>query len=249
MAADNLTSAGAPRDKILDRVRKMLALANDDGATEGERDNALRMAHATLAKHQLTLAELSSYDREREDPRGRLDTEGWNLKWCQYLRNSIARLFFCKYVSYGKINATKGRHCYIGRESNAATAAYMSDWIIQSVLREADRRFGHRLTAGGRSFGYGVVAALDARISDILAASQRSVDGVSTGTALVVADYYRSELTANDEWVAANIGKLRTGRPGGRVQGDAYAQGKAHGATINLNRQLGTTSPVRGRLS
>jgi len=38
----------------------MLRLANDAGASEGERHNAMRMAHATLAKHNLDLASVES---------------------------------------------------------------------------------------------------------------------------------------------------------------------------------------------
>ena len=55
--------------RALARVRKMLALANDAAATEGERENALRMAHATLAKYNLELAEAV----ERGDARVMLD--------------------------------------------------------------------------------------------------------------------------------------------------------------------------------
>jgi hypothetical protein len=42
-------------DKILSRIQKMLALANDLAATEGERDNALRMAYNLMAKHNLDM--------------------------------------------------------------------------------------------------------------------------------------------------------------------------------------------------
>lgn len=43
-------------DKIINRIKKMLALANDAAAAEGERDNAMRMAYNLLAKHNLTMA-------------------------------------------------------------------------------------------------------------------------------------------------------------------------------------------------
>lgn len=45
---------------ILEKVKKLLALAGNAGATEGERDNALRMAHGLLAKHNLDMADLVS---------------------------------------------------------------------------------------------------------------------------------------------------------------------------------------------
>ena len=49
-----------PHEKIMARVKKMLTLAYDKGATEGERDNALRMAHKYLAKYNLDIAEVEA---------------------------------------------------------------------------------------------------------------------------------------------------------------------------------------------
>lgn len=237
-----MENAAFDENKILNRVRKMLALANDDAASEGERDNALRMAHATLMKYQLTLADLDAHTREQVDPRERFDTEGWNITWCKDLRGVIARLFFCEYLNGGRINATRGRHIYIGRTSNAVTAAYMSDWIIASLLKEADRRYKHRLTPEGRAFCVGAVHQLRIRVRDILAASQETLSAASPGTSLVVADYFRTEMAANAEWIAANM-RVRTvvakRKP---VFGEAYHSGRTFGNSINLNKQVATTA-------
>ena len=71
------------KDKGLERVKKMLTLANDAGATEGERDNALRMAHATLAKHNLTLSEAEAAGSTPEEKRcdGAIETR--NMPWAR----------------------------------------------------------------------------------------------------------------------------------------------------------------------
>ena len=50
-------------EKILDKVKKLLAVANNEAATEGERDNALRMAHNMLAKHNLAMADLDEHNK------------------------------------------------------------------------------------------------------------------------------------------------------------------------------------------
>lgn len=44
-----------PRRKTIYRIKKLLALANDKGATEGEAAEASRRAFALLAKWNLTL--------------------------------------------------------------------------------------------------------------------------------------------------------------------------------------------------
>lgn len=234
----------ADENKILDRVRKLLALANDDAATEGERDNALRMAHATLMKHQLTLEYLDAFEREKEDPRGRMDVEGWNLVWCRTLRGTIARMFFCRYIIGGKINATRGRHIYVGRSSNTATAAYMSEWIIKSILKEADRAFGHRLTPKGREFCIGATEKLEERVKEILLASQQQVR--EAGSALVVVDLMRTENDANKEWLANNLRTKKTNLTQKRnANSEAYNAGREYGGKINLNKQIATTAEPR----
>jgi hypothetical protein len=231
-------------EKILDRVRKLLALANDDAATEGERDNALRMAHNTLMKYELSMEDVDQHQREKEDPRGRFDTEGWNLVWCRQVRGAVARMFFCRYVIGGKINATRGKHIWIGRASATTTAAYMSDWVIKSLLKEADSRYKHRLTPEGRAFCVGAADKLGERVADILKASQQQVK--EAGSALVVADLARTENEANQNWLNENLRTKKSNITSRRrVDSDAYHGGREFGGSINLNKQVATTATPR----
>lgn len=66
-------------DKILDRIRKLLAMANDERGNDNERETALRQAHAMLTKHGLELADVEAHEREKMDPRGCYDDEGWSM--------------------------------------------------------------------------------------------------------------------------------------------------------------------------
>jgi len=58
-------------NKVLERVKKMIALGNDAAATEAERETALRMAYNLLAKYNLSMSDLpedeSHEARERQD--------------------------------------------------------------------------------------------------------------------------------------------------------------------------------------
>jgi hypothetical protein len=54
---------------VLERVRKLLALGTNAGATEGERDNAMRMAHALLAKYNLDMAQVQMETGEVSEDR------------------------------------------------------------------------------------------------------------------------------------------------------------------------------------
>jgi len=44
--------------KIIEKIQKLLALGSCTGATDGERDNALRMAHGLLLKHNLSMVKV-----------------------------------------------------------------------------------------------------------------------------------------------------------------------------------------------
>lgn len=47
------------KEKILDKVRKLLALSEDQGASEGEIENALRMAQQLMMKHNIDSGEIN----------------------------------------------------------------------------------------------------------------------------------------------------------------------------------------------
>jgi hypothetical protein len=223
-------------EKILDRVRKMLTLANDTGATEGERDTALRMAHNLLTKHQLTMGDVDAAAREREDPRGTFDMEGWGMPWCRSVRSAIANLFMCTYYTQ-KINATRYKHFFVGRESNATTAMYMADFIVRGLLKEADQRYGHRLTPLGRSFGEGAALRLWTRVHELRAVKQQEIK--SEGYALVLMDLAKQEKDENEKLLPA----LREGRKR-EIKGDSGAMraGYDHAGKISLDVQVSTTA-------
>jgi len=224
-------------EKILARVRKMLALANDEAATEGERDTALNMAQNLLVKHQLSMEDVAQFDKDKLDPRGEFSTDGWNLPWCRDVRSAVAKLFMCSYF-YRKINTTKGHHTFLGRESNATTAMYMSEYIIKSLLRECDKRYGHRLTPGGRSFGVGAALRLHGRVREMQQQSQREV--TATGSALVLVDLAAQEKSANEEMMYALHPKMRVAKARDlKVDYSAYAAGREHANSIGLNTQVG----------
>jgi hypothetical protein len=131
-------SADFDREKVLARVKKMMTLANDAGASEGERENALRMAHATLAKYNLTMSEAEASGKKAEEARGAEHMTGRDYPWMRTTAHAVAKLFFCEYF-YILIGGGKVKHFFVGRESNVFTAQGMTTYVIDSIDREAQR--------------------------------------------------------------------------------------------------------------
>lgn len=228
--------------KILRRVQKMLNLANNDGATEGERDNALRMAHATLAKHNLDMADLDTAQREATAGEERVEntTQFYGRPWARNVCSSVASLFFCSYIYTSHKKATMVRHYFIGRRSNAMTAALIAEFVVKSIMKEGNRQKRTEMQGNPwlRTFCWGAATRIQERVRQIKEAAEKP-EAAEPGTALVLANVYQLERTANQQWLTKHYPKLRSGRGGkGHQGGDAYGRGQMYGSSVSLNAQL-----------
>lgn len=222
-------------DKILDRVKKMLALANDAGATEGERDTAMRMAYNLLAKHNLTMADLPS--DQSSEPREEHTTTISADKWARSLAQAVGKLFFCKYF-FGRTGVSgKDVHYFVGRQSNAVTALHMTEYLIKSVKREASRRYGSATSPEGRSFCVGTVSTIRSRVEDLI----RTAPEGAPGSALVLVNLHKQEEDANSAWLDARGTRIvrGTSRADNSLRGAAFHDGRAYGHSVSLHNQVG----------
>lgn len=225
--------------KILEKVRKLLAMANHENANETERDTAMRQAHALLTKHGLDMASVDEHMKEKIDPRGDFVHEDWSMPWTNSVRSAIAKLFMCSYFTGEKINGTRRRHHYVGRGSNATTAEYMSTFVVGAILKEGRARYGHNLCPGTRSFGEGAASRLHQRIDEMIKTKVEEVQ-MSEGKGLALIDLRTAEDSGNGDFV--KDWKIRQ-NPVRRssLDGSAYRAGSAHANSIGLNVQVSTT--------
>jgi hypothetical protein len=222
-------------DKILDRVKKMLALGNCEGATEAERETALRMAYNLLAKHNLSISDLPS-DEQQED-REQQEVSLCADKWARSMAQAVAKLFFCSYYYSKTGKSRRDIHYFVGKQSNAGTARYMAEYVISSVKREASKRYGAANNPEGRSFCVGATNSIRARVNDMVKQATES----TPGTALVLINLHKSEAIENDKWLAtvAQV-KLKTSKPraDNSLRHDAFYDGRDYGKTVSLNPQV-----------
>ena len=240
-------------ERIIDKIRKLLNLANNGAATEGERDNALRMAYALIAKHNLDLEEIQRHGSEE----GRTDTgeQFYGRPWATSVCHTVASLFFCEYYFCRTGIRDTLDHHFVGKVSNSFTATELSMFLVASIKREGWKRArdAEHGAEYRRSFCQGAAATLRRRAiaratlrkrADELRQTQENT-GKSTGTSLVVADYYTQESNANNNWLATQGVKLKesTPREHSASNYDAYGQGKAYGSPLPLSASI--TNPTR----
>ena len=228
------------QEKVLARVRKMMRLANDAGASQGERDNAIRMAHATLAKHNLSMSEAEAAGAKSEEARVENgEMYGENHPWTRTAAAAIADLFFCAYF-YVPLRNSKVRHYFVGKMSNVITAKELSQFVIAAIDKEGRKYAKETYTGGGgwRSFCKGAALQVYARCKKIREEAERPA-AQPTGTALVLASVYAQEAAANKALIEQAHGELEeTADRQTRPDFSAREAGRAYGETISLNNQI-----------
>ena len=83
-------------EAIKKKIAKLLAMANDSGASEAEAQMAFEKAQEYLAEYNLNADDVTN-DLEHEDITDEAFTEQVRENWQISLRTATARLYFCKY--------------------------------------------------------------------------------------------------------------------------------------------------------
>jgi len=199
------------------------------------------MAHGFLAKHNLDMSDLQQHLQieDRED----YVNETFGMLWCRQVSNSIAKLFFCKYYFGKKVNGTKVQHHFVGKTSNAGTAALMAEYVISSILKECRTHFKHNLAPESRSFARGATDRIRERVSEMI--KEAKPEG-ATSTSLVVVELYKTEADANAAFIKASGTSLITKKSANtKVDITAYKAGGEYGGKIGLNNQVTSRNQLK----
>jgi hypothetical protein len=134
-------------DKIVEKVKKLLTLANHAGTNENEAALAMEKVQEILASYNLTLSQVESAPSnggpkkpEEQRIRGESDKSAM-YEYQRNLMNSLAKTHFCvyfvgrKYVKalHSDKLVTKKQHILIGREANVVTVRLMFDYLNSTI--------------------------------------------------------------------------------------------------------------------
>ena len=224
-------------EKIINRIKKMMALAQDKAASDGERENALRMSFALMARHNLEMSDVEGNPVGPQEARKGVKGEFYGRPWAITLCSAVARLFFCAYYR-SSIGKDQARHTFTGKESNATTAEEVARVLVESIRREASsqmRARGENAT-WRRSFATGAAFKIQERVGEMMSATA-AIEGTSTGTALVLVNIRKEESIANDRFIKEQGIVLRVRSSGAKrsVHGDAYGAGRSFASNLNLH--------------
>lgn len=130
------------KETIVDRIRKLLRLARDKGASEHEAASAMAMAQKLMMQHNIEQVE-----EQHEEPaiRGEWHQRDIDKKWQLLLVQAVAKLYSCRVVT-----SSAGAVRFYGKASNVLVCADTLDWIVEQMddlYKQGLRAF--KLESGG----------------------------------------------------------------------------------------------------
>ena len=174
------------KDKIIDRIRKLLALATSPN--EHEAASAAEKAQAMLAEYNLSMAEVEAVNTNGSDEIVRDDSPKPGKIWRRPLYGAVGRLYFCQYfyAHRGPLDT----HTFIGARHNIEVAKLMANYLEEAIIRlgnEGARSvMPHERTRYKTSFMLSCAIRLCVRLRERLAETLRNSGTIKTeaGTTL-----------------------------------------------------------------
>lgn len=135
---------------VVDRIKKLLNLARDGGATEAEAERAQEFAERMMQEHNLHLAMVEASGEVGAEARGKGAADGRAMyRWQRELMAAIAETNYCHLSTLQRAVRTGQRDRYgvermrmtpsgyelIGREANLVATTTMFDYLCQTVNR------------------------------------------------------------------------------------------------------------------
>ena len=247
-----------------DKIRKLLAVANDAAATPGEAANAAAMAASLALQHNIDMGKIHERESSPETKAFARTHKGMAVsaqhrKGLLWMASGVANLYGCSIILTTFRNPAHAADIYfVGQPHNADLCLTWLDYLAnaaQRANREAPELKGlsgadrYRADRDFReSFGSAVRNRLDEKLQ---AMKSEGIKGESSSsTALVVSNWFETEKREVQEWMASTmkLGKATSTRSTKNRDYSAATAGYQAGKKVGLHDQLGTRSQAVGAI-
>ena len=239
------------KDKVIDRIRKILALAGNN-PNEAEAAAAAAKAQAMLAEYNLELADVTHVHDHESDMVLDNELQTDSRPWRRQLGTMIAKMYFCGYYyTFIKKLADKkcgyvryDRHSFMGERHNVVVAKLMFQYLQDTIERLAREGAGayppNERGSFMNSFRHACANRLCWRIHERIEAAKRGEIKTESGTTLpALLNLYEQAGKAlekfkedNDLRVRSTKSRGQSNHTGGVIAGDLA------GRTISLDQQV-----------
>ena len=185
---------------MLEKIKKLLALAQDPAASQGERDNAARMAAKLMAKHEISQADLDLLSLATELDLTELQAQACrpgkkNPKQCPAWINLIA--VGVMRFTRTRMNLSGPVLSFRGPRQDCELAKWLHEYILEQCYKQSTGRSTSEATA----FRLGFAGAIQRRLKEMAIFRQEEEQALThtESTALVVSQGKR-EILMDQRW-------------------------------------------------
>lgn len=222
------------KDKVIEKIQKLLRLSRGKGATEAEAILASEKANALLIEHNLSMADLG------EDTGTRAESEeDYAFPWVKEIYHWVAKLNLCICCfSEQRGNAQKSNYMMIGSPVNVQIARENARYLVRTVLKSA------RKARKPASFSYGMSDNIVLRLKMLYLdnVSGKTPFTSSTGKEVVLTEMYDKANEAAFKKLEQMDMDINFVGQRARRQGDpvSYAEGwqKGQDTALGLEKQI-----------
>jgi hypothetical protein len=236
------------QETILSRIKKLMNMTVERGATVEEAATAQAKAQALLFEHNLSMASVDAHSLDKTGEQYAKtayelrEGKDQSMDWRRTLLYIIAKANFCTAITHPD---TPRLMSMIGKPSNIEIVTYLYEHVQREVHKLA--KAAQRLQTSQKSTYYtafcrGACATIKERLRE---QSTKSAAAGAACTALVVQSQADLDKAITRWFPYLVAGRRKTG---GR-SADGFAYGKAAGAGIGLNRGVGSSGAGQRRLS
>lgn len=248
---------GSDREKVIDKIRKLLALSQSPN--ENEAASAAAKAQAMLAEHCLHMAEVESQGGAKVDANFTMDNalQTESVKWRRWIANAVAQMYFCSHFFSHKYQPrTSGvgykrtdTHTFVGAAENIEVCKMMFTYLCATVVRlslEGAKQQARDKSSYITSFRQACAARLHSRIKERIAAAKRGEVKTEAGTNLpALMNLYTDTHNKLQAYIAEKVGGTRHVKQRGSSNNVAgYMDGTKAGNSIGLDTQIGGRKPA-----
>ena len=212
-------------DKIIEKISKLLAIANDKGATENEAIQAALMAQKLMAKYNVELDQIDSKPEQREIVEEIYHQSGKHemKKWKFGLSSIIAKNFRCKVYFIDGQDAV-----FYGYKEDAKIALQVFSFLYEVGNRFAVRYYNKCKKDGIETRGV---------MNTYLAGFRQGVADVLEKQCTALMIVTPQEVIESFDEMAKGFNKI-SGNIRINGNGQAYSAGKRDGRDIANSRSL-----------
>lgn len=218
---------------IINKIKKLLTLATDKGATEDEAATALRMAQGLMLKHQIEQATVTAHSPALAKM---LSKPHPLQKHELQLASAAAILFGCTVIVYDK---GKAGYAFFGRPDNCEAAQETLLFLCNQIERLYKSDLASGLTKAmraeyRRTYKWACSVRVAQRAHHMVTNPQTMASSIGS-TALVIRSHYEHLL---EEARSIMPNNTKTMKMQGSY-GSGTAQGTVAGNNVRLRKELG----------